>query len=769
MAINNCCSDFQSVCNKVVTIGYLKTFIGNDIHSTLDDSVITISRSDDTYCPTFYELTNGSIVPLHTNGMHAHDDVDGINVKNTCYGTNVDYASNQLVCIADLSLSYTRFKSFDTSIDPTEINACEGEQSSISPLTKFTRYTKSVDSNCSTALTNSDVSDTTEYGITWVTTDFGRIEFPVFIADKNGDAQSLPRTTDIVGTLNYRGTAYVDSNTLTQRGLSGDYTHVESTYEVVTGVTANALTPTSFNSCLSVTYSADCVAYYDIHTIYSWVDSCDDVHHDITRDEVTASRMENLGTKSGTFTALQCPIDHREETSALSWTLSGLSDSVSFERVCDQTCTCEEYDDPPVYIDAVMPCSGGTVTVQGSHKSYRDPYWEGGVCKYRSRVDVDDSYTVTSGCNPDNTARWVDDHVQQMAGPCCCNSLTANGLSNCIDISAHTNYVVGTYTALAGVTNITVTDKPSWLSSVTVDTTNKQIKGNVPAVPCEGPQKSGIVELSYVVGGQNCSTTFNVCQSANNTACPCTDYSYSAICSAQSTSFGSCSDTKQVTVKLKRKCIAPHASEYEDVSTYYVTWSNVSSSQFITITSPNSKTTNIATEDNCTESSRSNTLRATVYADSSRTTQLAYCDLVITQAAGLCPNCECQSFEYSATCPSPTAITVNNCGGSGDLSFNVYEKCTNPSGEWHPYASYTATVAFKSGNDIATFNGVHWEVGRNCDTTAKSGIYTLTIKTNNGAITIGTCDVELTLQAGPCTTCDTCDCNEDFKLTNLFR
>jgi hypothetical protein len=56
------CSDFQTECLRVVTIGYLKSFIGNDVQDSSNSSPIYISSAyADTYCPTYSELTGGSI------------------------------------------------------------------------------------------------------------------------------------------------------------------------------------------------------------------------------------------------------------------------------------------------------------------------------------------------------------------------------------------------------------------------------------------------------------------------------------------------------------------------------------------------------------------------------------------------------------------------------------------------------------------------------------------------------------------------------------
>ena len=88
-----CCSEFQTECLKVVTIGYLNSFIGSNIKDT--DGTVKTAAGDSTYCPTYGELTGGSLIPNWREGSSPYLDIDGIVITGS-------FASNQLVRQKDL-------------------------------------------------------------------------------------------------------------------------------------------------------------------------------------------------------------------------------------------------------------------------------------------------------------------------------------------------------------------------------------------------------------------------------------------------------------------------------------------------------------------------------------------------------------------------------------------------------------------------------------------------------------------------------------------
>ena len=118
MAKYTCCTG-QTECNHIVTIGYLKSFIGNNIKTTGGTTVNVDTSKLDSYVPTYSELTNGSMLPLFVDGGSGkwHDNVDGIII-------NGSYVSDQNVKQEDLELVYTRFKNLLISASKTSFSEC---------------------------------------------------------------------------------------------------------------------------------------------------------------------------------------------------------------------------------------------------------------------------------------------------------------------------------------------------------------------------------------------------------------------------------------------------------------------------------------------------------------------------------------------------------------------------------------------------------------------------------------------------------------------
>ena len=98
-----CCSGGNE-CNHVVTIGYLK----NLVNVSGEGNIVSVNNSDNTYCPTYDELTGGTLIANHSDGSTPNGDIDGIIVSGS-------YSGNQAVNQEDISLVYTRFKSLTIS------------------------------------------------------------------------------------------------------------------------------------------------------------------------------------------------------------------------------------------------------------------------------------------------------------------------------------------------------------------------------------------------------------------------------------------------------------------------------------------------------------------------------------------------------------------------------------------------------------------------------------------------------------------------------
>ena len=133
-----CCTG-QTKCNDTVTIGYLKDLV-NGIVS------VTTSKSD-SYCPTYAELTGGTLVPNFVDGGTNKwaSNVDGISVNGT-------YENTQVVKVENLRVIYTRFKSITASASPTSLSECGGS-TTLGYEFKLTKSTKGI-SDCSTGGTD---------------------------------------------------------------------------------------------------------------------------------------------------------------------------------------------------------------------------------------------------------------------------------------------------------------------------------------------------------------------------------------------------------------------------------------------------------------------------------------------------------------------------------------------------------------------------------------------------------------------------------------
>ena len=95
-------------CYKVVNIGYLKSLIGSNIQNSNGEVVNVNTTQPDTYCPTYSELTGGTLIPNWSQGSTPRSDRDGITVNSTAVLGGA-YKTNQLVDRKDLGVKYTRF------------------------------------------------------------------------------------------------------------------------------------------------------------------------------------------------------------------------------------------------------------------------------------------------------------------------------------------------------------------------------------------------------------------------------------------------------------------------------------------------------------------------------------------------------------------------------------------------------------------------------------------------------------------------------------
>lgn len=408
------CSDYQTECLKVVTIGYLKSFIGNLVQNSTNGNPISIQRSDDTYCPTYSELTGGRIIQTWSQGTTPKSDRDGITVSSKWAGGSSGYSANQLVDQRDLGLNYTRFRTLSISRSGSgEISECGGS-ATLTYTYSHTRYTKSMNDSCVTSTSPSNVNS--PCGELRYHTTYGSVSnCTSYSIGKNGYFSSTTRTDSVYATTTFRGSIKTSNSVdIKQKALTGDYLKEKSRWEVTTNVTATATSVTSFD-CPGGEFSARGTRTYNVVGRFAWVDSCN-VEYSQTQDRnIVTNQRQDLGSQTGSFSYHNCCDGGHNETKTLTFSSGSYSASVNFSQNCDdcsstpkcETCEGVEYS---IYPDKQIGCDGGNVTFT----------LEGG-CSCASlnvtttSITFDDTgstesitYTLVSGCelswsNPD----WV--------------------------------------------------------------------------------------------------------------------------------------------------------------------------------------------------------------------------------------------------------------------------------------------------------------------------------------------------------------------------
>lgn len=439
--------NYQTECLRVITIGYLKSFIGDEVQNSSNGSSIHVNYSDDTYCPTYAELTGGTFIQNWQQGSTPNGDRDGIVVNATCTGTGSAYANNQLVNQKDLSMKYTRFRTFTIGHTGSPVDECGGNVS-ISYTHQYTRYNKSMANDCTVSTTSTTASDTANNEVSfsascgWVHPQVGTSSVDAQPSNRTAAARSCT----VTGSISFRGTSHSDTTSVSQYALTGSYSNYEGRH--YTSVTARATTSTSFTGCGSHSFGASATGYY--YDRYEWKDSCGHVYHSSPYDDRSGS--ESAGSQSGSFSEVSCPTTTCNENKSLSFSYHGYSDSVSFSRTGSNSCGCSK---PTVWED--YDCSqhlGETITVNGT--AYTN-------C----------SQDAQGNCNCTTASTSMT--VSCQSG-CDCNSLTVeNGTCG----PAGGSGIVLAYYTGACLTNVAATASESWITNVGVNTSDKTITGNV--------------------------------------------------------------------------------------------------------------------------------------------------------------------------------------------------------------------------------------------------------------------------------------------------
>lgn len=336
----------QNECYRLITLGYLSGFT-NQAGVTVNVSSLAAAKRVNTYCPTYGELTGGTLVPNWKQGTTPNGDTDGIVVSQKWYGdTSKNYTSDQCVDQKDLSVKWTRLETFTIAANPTSISGCSGETSVISYNHKYTRYTKEMNASCASATSSVSVTDTAD----------SEVNISVASADGSigawsGTTHTKPftskaysgtgdKTITISGDVIFRGAHNLATAKITQKSGCGpdcgEYKWVQSGTPVSSyTVECEATSQTAF-TCDGGNYSASGRGKADIVTTYVYKDDCDNISG--SPSSTTVTTYTALPSQSGTFTELDCCGGDQTRTSYLTFEYNNAQGMVQFKQECKK-CT----------------------------------------------------------------------------------------------------------------------------------------------------------------------------------------------------------------------------------------------------------------------------------------------------------------------------------------------------------------------------------------------------------------------------------------------
>ena len=358
-------------CYKVVNIGYLKSLIGSNIQNNNGEVVNVNTTRPDTYCPTYSELTRGTLIPNWSQGSTPRSDRDGITVNSTAVlgGT---YKDNQLVDRRDLGVKYTRFNTLAISrTDSGNISACGGN-AILSKTYNYTRYTTSMNNSCVTSTTSS-VVDGACNELTYHTLTGSVSNCTNYSIGKNGSISSTTRTDKISATTTFRGATKASGVVnITQNGLSGEYSVYDG--RIYTGLTVSPIgtkgTQTNPIGCEGGVFGVTAIAYYKDK--YHWKDSCGTEYHNKIKEESGQESLANTATTkmvvgdaslvcegnsqftyssitgraTDKFDAINCCSGGENKNKTLSVTYQGQTASQTFYQVCADCSSSDKCKEP---------------------------------------------------------------------------------------------------------------------------------------------------------------------------------------------------------------------------------------------------------------------------------------------------------------------------------------------------------------------------------------------------------------------------------------
>lgn len=384
--------------NQVVTIGYLKTFV---------NGVISVNTTkSDSYCPTYAELTGGTLVQNYSAGTNPTNHKPGIKIPSCTVG--IGYTNNQLVIRQDLQLLWYVLQSVDVSASPTTISCCGGS-STLSTTAYFNLSTKK-ENGITSASTNTSTVITASYSDdkSYTTISGNKITFSKNSVNYPSSTSAAARSTTVTSTYEYSGVTKTDTVSITQNSNSvGSWTWISDT---TTSISVSPASMSFESGGGSKSYSV--TRYYTSY--YERYDSCNtlmDTDTDSNSTSVTPTSYNCTGGFTCTSSKVSCDTNTgSSRTGTLTVTWGGFSDTCSLSQGASQAGT--SYGDPynyDYYLSVSTPsgkisCDGGSATFTARYVTTWDYDW---VTK-NDAGEVTNSGTSSdsSSTNVTNSAEW---------------------------------------------------------------------------------------------------------------------------------------------------------------------------------------------------------------------------------------------------------------------------------------------------------------------------------------------------------------------------
>jgi len=690
----NCepCNSLEVTCNHNVTIGYLKELVAAIPSACCTTITVT---GNDSYCPTYGELTGGTLIPNFSDGGNNawSNNVDGIVI-------NPGYSNNQCVAKKDLKLIYTAFESLVTTNSSPIVSECGGATTTTKALT-FRKYTK----ECNKTATSTTQVDTV-LGVTWHGTDgsgTGTKTYPI------NDSFTDTHASSVYCTISWRGCNYT-SNSVAVSQKVREFSHYND-YSMSSGQSVDvSCYPYSFD-CKGGTSYASALYYYTTWTERHYIDTCNRDYQqenvNIVKDN-TLDVSSNLNATSYTY---ECQVTTAADSRfTFEATYDGLYDSDSCWQVCSQCADC-----PPKpftsYTDVTVACTAGTATVGATAYTFSGGYIDGsGNCVGWTSAGTNVSYTKTWNCS--TAGGWIDGHIYVTGAPCC--QVT----------SAYTYDDVVVNCSAASSTLMSV----GWTCEVhNADGTTSIIPGTntntpIPAVSCN-PNSSSREIQSRIIGGTLELSRPLVTQAAGPCCCSCDDLS-----------IGS----------------APSAWEYNETNVKTV---SVSSGSCISMSVSNTTHFNVSLGNGVINiSPKGNNTDTTAYTDTVTVVYTANggsCTnktFEVKQNPRTCPSTTCVCYLVG----NATASTVSSTATSASVTW-AYSAIT-----WTTASTCAVSSALTSNGTSSTTVTF---AAATCDNYAKSGSFTWTNHKSCGSNGCNSSDITVNwnvTQQRP-SDCD-CDC-----------